>query len=92
MALCAALHFALTPKTRILPFDPGSVAARLSLFSGSRLIRMLREHEGELEDALQGETLRLGWWDEEENEAARSETGERKRRFGIDVGVAAKEE
>lgn len=92
MALCAATHFALTPKTRLLPYDLGSVAAKMKLFAGSRLVRMIRERNGELDDALLGEVLSLGWWDEEEDEAARSETGERKRRFGIDVGVAAKEE
>lgn len=92
MALCAAIHSALTPKTRLLPYDPGSIAAKMKLFAGSRLIRMIRERNGELDDALLGENLSLGWWDEDEDEAARSETGERKRRFGIDVGVAAKEE
>ncbi|KAB2572952.1 hypothetical protein DBV05_g8395 [Lasiodiplodia theobromae] len=92
MALCATIHFALMPKTRLLPYDPDSIAAKMKLFAGSRLVRMIPERNGELDDALLGEVLSLGWWDEEEDEAARSETGKRKRRFGIDVGVAAKEE
>lgn len=92
MALCAAIHFALTPKTRLLPYYPGSVAAKMKLFVRSRLVRMIQEHNGELDDELLGEVLSLGWWDEEEDETTRSETVERKRRFGIDVGVAAKEQ
>ncbi|KAK0637596.1 hypothetical protein DIS24_g10658 [Lasiodiplodia hormozganensis] len=92
IALYAAIHFAFTPKTRLLPYDPGSIAAKMKLFAGSRLVRMIRERDGELDDELLGEVLSLGWWDEEEEDAAKSETGERKRRFGIDVGVAGKDE
>lgn len=46
---------------RILPKDPGSVAARMSLFAGSGVVRRLVGGEGGFERAFEGEVVRLGW-------------------------------
>ncbi|EOD47958.1 hypothetical protein UCRNP2_5292 [Neofusicoccum parvum UCRNP2] len=89
MALCAGLHFWLTPETRILPKDPGSVAAKMSLFAGSKLVRRIPENNEELRGAFQGGVVSLGWWDGGEEGGSGSGTRE-ERRFGIDVGMAEK--
>lgn len=81
MAACATVHFAVAWGARILPKDPGSVAARMSLFAGSGVVRRLVGDEGGLERAFEGEVVRLGWWE--------GGVGERAR-FGIDVGSAGR--
>ncbi|KAL1616575.1 hypothetical protein SLS54_008310 [Diplodia seriata] len=90
MVVCAIIHFILAPNTKILPKDPGSIAAKMSLFADSQMLAQMPEATGEpgngangrerLRDAFKGQTFSLGWWGGGE--------GGGTRRFGIDVGKA----
>ncbi|KKY26398.1 hypothetical protein UCDDS831_g01473 [Diplodia seriata] len=90
MVVCAIIHFILAPNTKILPKDPGSIAAKMSLFVDSQMLAQMAEATGEpgngangrerLRDAFKGQTFSLGWWGGGE--------GGGTRRFGIDVGKA----
>jgi len=82
LAICAGLSFWLVGKTRVLPSDPGSIAAQMGLFAGSEIVSRMRR-VGDGGKGLEGETLGLGWWgDGEEGEGAGKV---RRRRYGIDV-------
>ncbi|KAL1637331.1 hypothetical protein SLS58_009340 [Diplodia intermedia] len=90
MVVCAIIHFILAPNTKILPKDPGSIAAKMSLFADSQMLAQMPEAAGGpgngasgrecLRDAFKGQTFSLGWWGGGE--------GGGTRRFGIDVGKA----
>ena len=82
--------YALTDMRRILPHSPHSIAGVMSLLAGSELCTRKVLPAGaefmddrELARALDGYLFSIGWWGEGKNE---------ERRFGIDVGRAAKEE
>ncbi|GME31222.1 uncharacterized protein LTHEOB_12502 [Neofusicoccum parvum] len=86
MVLCAGAAFALERRTRILPKDPGCVAAVMALVAEGEVWRRVvpvgaeRWGDGEVErrGVFAGWLFSLGWWGGE---------GER-RRFGVDVGRA----
>lgn len=83
MSICAVISWIFTPSKRILPRDPGSIAAKMSLFAGSELLEKLAEESAHVDNKrfkqiLEGYTLSLGWWD----------VGEGKKRYGIDIGKA----
>ncbi|KAL0263025.1 hypothetical protein SLS55_002000 [Diplodia seriata] len=85
LALCVALAFVLEPRTRLLPRDPGSVAAKMSLFADGRVWRSVPEGaetwgDGEMESRglLRDVLFRMGWWGGE------MEEGGGRRWFGVD--------
>ena len=79
MAICGILcAFSATPR-KILYEDPGSIAAKLRLFAGSRLVQEIREateKEATVTELREWKRLylRLGWWE-----------ATAKKRFGIDI-------
>lgn len=82
MAGCGVVVVVLERKTKILPKDPGSIAAKMSLFAGSELVQMIPEGAGRWDEkawGLEGHFFSLGWWPAKEGG---------RRRFGIDVGRA----
>ncbi|GME45467.1 hypothetical protein GTA08_BOTSDO04895 [Neofusicoccum parvum] len=92
VAACFAWVFVRFPSQALLPRSPGSVAARMALVAGSGLVGRLREGgvrgvgEGNGEaEAVWRERAGLGWW-EEVRGGARVDGGERRMRWGIDVG------
>lgn len=79
MAGLGVLGFWLVGDVKVLPRDPGSVAAQVSLFAGSKLVKRLRNEGGR---GLEGEQIFLGWWEPGGGKAARAGPG---RRYGIDI-------
>jgi hypothetical protein len=86
LAACAGVSFwVLRGSERVLPADPGSIAARMGLLAGSELVEILRR-EGV--QGLEGSRLGLGWWERVGEEAGEDggEGGKKVRwRYGIDV-------
>jgi len=68
---CASWWLVGGGRGEVLPVDPGSVAARMSLFTGSHLVEKLRT-EGKR--GVRDEKLRLGWWEKDG-----------RKRYGIDI-------
>ncbi|KAK4444039.1 hypothetical protein QBC34DRAFT_361001 [Podospora aff. communis PSN243] len=72
MAVCAVVSFWLDgmgERVRVLPVDPGSVAARMALLGGSELVERLQRGQ-----EVEGERFGMGWWGDGEG-----------KRYGIDV-------
>jgi hypothetical protein len=85
MMLCAGVSIVLERRhdgktTRILPMDPGPLAAKMALLAGSRFVERLRQGGEDQEHLLEGEILALRWWDPVER-------GGRKR-YGIDIQLS----
>jgi hypothetical protein len=80
LTILAILGFWLVGPMNVLPDDPGSVAAQMSLFAGSKLVQRLRS-DG-TERSLESEEFRLDWWDRKISEKAANEI---KGRYGIDI-------
>ena len=80
MACLGILVFWIVGDLEVLPRDPGSIAAEMSLFAGSRMVERLRKGE---ERGLEGERLRLGWWDSSSGEVA--DGAGKGRRYGVDI-------
>ncbi|KAL1614475.1 hypothetical protein SLS54_009733 [Diplodia seriata] len=85
--LCVIWVFLHFTGDAILPREPDSIAARLSLLAGSRLVQRLRD-EGVRRTAdtdIWDEPTRLGWW------KVRDHSGRVRRptrwRWGIDIGT-----
>ncbi|KAH7063103.1 hypothetical protein B0J12DRAFT_694038 [Macrophomina phaseolina] len=88
MAACAVLHCALTwGEERVVPRDPGSVAAKMSFWAGSEVVKRIAAAiefgEKDWKECFEGEVLGLRWWERE------GEDGTGGRGFGIDVGMPA---
>ncbi|KAF4306343.1 hypothetical protein GTA08_BOTSDO04895 [Botryosphaeria dothidea] len=81
---CVGWVFLRFPSEAVLPKSPGSVAARVSLLAGSGLVGELRARGAGRAKDVRGVTGRagLGWWEGRGEEAV----GERRRRWGVDVG------
>ncbi|KAF2144370.1 uncharacterized protein K452DRAFT_295827 [Aplosporella prunicola CBS 121167] len=79
------------PSSSMLPKEPNSIAARLSHFAGSALVRRVRD-EGVSrveETSIWNEKAGLGWWPvsgSEEDSASNQSQEHRQWRWGIDVG------
>lgn len=94
MLVCGALACVLEGKTRILPKDPGSIAAKISLFADGEVWRD-REVVEELweeerverrrEELLKGRVFRMDWWGEGEAGVGGDGVEAGKRRFGVDA-------
>jgi hypothetical protein len=86
LAACAAVSFwMLRGSEKILPADPGSIAARMGLLAGSEMVEIVRREGME---ALEGRRFGLGWWERipEEGSQDGAEEGKKGRwRYGIDV-------
>ena len=80
MACLGMLGFWVLGDLKVLPRDPGSIAAEMSLFAGSRMVERLRKGG---EGALDGERLRLGWWDSVSGEVV--DGAGKGRRYGVDI-------
>lgn len=88
MLVCLGVVFLLSPLETVLPKSPGSIAARMSLVAGSRLVGDLRRGGGEglvplgqtsrFFHQLRGSKAVMGWWPQEEKG--------KEWRWGIDVG------
>lgn len=94
MLVCGAVACVLEGKTRILPKDPGSIAAKMSLFADGEVWRdrevleELREEERgkrRREELFKGWAFRMGWWGEGEEGAGGGNAEAGKRRFGVDA-------
>ncbi|KAK3326722.1 hypothetical protein B0H66DRAFT_551574 [Apodospora peruviana] len=94
MALAAVVSFWLVgmgKRTRVLPLDPGSVAARMALLAGSELVDRLEKEDGHKyerwkeRDLLEGRRFGLRWWDSGRgDETGVVREGDYKR-YGIDI-------
>lgn len=94
MLICGAIACVLEGNTRILPKDPGSIAARMSLLADAEIwgnqdvIDELRDVEAKgqkREDLFKGWVFRMGWWDGKGDCVDEGVEGTgRKKRFGID--------
>ena len=76
------------PSKPVIARAPNSIAAQASLLAGSKLVRRLREEGVEsVKDTKiwEEEVFSLGWWS---SDGPNVEEGERKERWGIDIGVA----
>jgi len=97
LVICTGVSLVLERRNgvdtgRILPVDPGSIAARMSLLSGSELVKRLRR-DGE--STFEGARFRLGWWEgrgrsggedgSEEDQAGGNKEGGPGRWYGIDI-------
>ncbi|KAB2569277.1 hypothetical protein DBV05_g12049 [Lasiodiplodia theobromae] len=94
MLVCGAVACVLEGRTRILPKDPGSIAAKMSLFADGEVwrdrevVEEVREEErGERrrENLFKGWAFRMGWWGEGEESAGGGNAEAGKRRFGVDA-------
>ncbi|KAF4535915.1 uncharacterized protein LTHEOB_12441 [Lasiodiplodia theobromae] len=94
MLVCGAVACVLEGKTRILPKDPGSIAAKMSLFADGEVwrdrvvVEELREEERggrRREELFKGWVFRMGWWGEGEEGAGGGDGETGKRRFGVDA-------
>lgn len=91
---CGAVACILEGKTRILPKDPGSIAAKMSLFADGEVWRA-REVVEELGDGevgekrrdelLEGWVFRMGWWDGREEREFEGDGRAGNKRFGVDA-------
>ena len=85
---CVIVSFWGVPSKPIIARAPNSIAAQASLLAGSNLVRRLREEGVEsVKDTKiwEEEVFSLGWWSPD---GPHAEEGERKMRWGIDIGVA----
>ncbi|KAH8887918.1 hypothetical protein GQ53DRAFT_826905 [Thozetella sp. PMI_491] len=57
IVVLALMSFWLAGRTRVVPLDPGTLAARMSLLVDSELVASLASGR------LVGETFALGWWE-----------------------------
>ena len=76
------------PSKPVIARAPNSIFAQASLLAGSNLVRRLREQGVEsVNDTKiwEEEVFSLGWWSAE---GPHDGEGERKERWGIDIGVA----
>lgn len=88
IAICAMVSLLLNRDMKVLPKDPGSIAAKMSLFADSELIAKVQHIQpwnwdtSTWKDVVEGSLLSLGWWEGD------SDSG--RRRFGVDIGRAEK--
>jgi len=59
LAVCAAISFWLMGDGKVVPVDPGSIAARMALLAGSELVAKVRDWGRE---GLAGRRISLRWW------------------------------
>ena len=87
MVACAIGAYVAADMKRILPHNPCSIAGTMSLLAESEMCETRKiipvgsewksNQELKREGVFSGRSFRMGWWNEE--------SGERGRRFGIDV-------
>lgn len=86
IAICAMVSLLLHQDLNGLPNDPGSIAAKMSLFADGELLAKVQHTEpgncdtSNWKDAVKGSLLSLGWWE------GNPESG--RRRFGVNMGRA----
>lgn len=85
--ICVVWIFSRFTGDAILPKKPDSIAARLSLLAGSRLVERLRKDgiESIKDTDIWEEPSSLGWW--KVPDFSNAGNGSRRWRWGIDVGT-----
>jgi hypothetical protein len=85
MTACAITVFFYTRKRTRLPVDPASLAARLSFFVNSELVRITKANDVRdvvmFEKLFEDKTFSMGWWYRPSKEPSK----EIQKRFGIDI-------
>lgn len=93
MLMCGVIACVLEGETRILPRDPGSIVAKMSLLADGAAWSKLEEEEGVedgegngkmMEDLFKGWVFRMGWWNEKGECVDKGADETEKKRFGID--------